>query len=273
MGGKVGQPIPALEVVTKSASMVFQTPSLMFPQIIILALGLIGDLVSRISLITTIVTFIASIVVAGAYPSMVQAVLSGSAPSVGESMNKALARFWTLLIAAVAVSILVVLGFIAIIVPGIVLATWYAYTVPAIMLENKGVLDGMAASKAFGRDKKWSTFLVFLLVAVAVFVIFVIDTGLSFASPVLGGVVDTLLSVPLYAWISVIFTYTYLTYGPSSVPLPTTDQTRSSPDILPPVVSEPSPSSGLPPQANFCRNCGAALQPGQRFCISCGTPV
>ena len=46
----------------------------------------------------------------------------------------------------------------ALIIPGVIFVTWYTYSVPAIMLEDKGVLAGWAASKTFGRDKKWSTF-------------------------------------------------------------------------------------------------------------------
>ena len=82
--------------------------------------------------------------------------------SVTEALGKAFHRFWTLLGAGILVVLIVALGFIALVVPGIILLTWYAYTVPAIMLEGKGATEGMAASKAFGRDKKGSTFLIFL---------------------------------------------------------------------------------------------------------------
>ncbi len=80
MGARVGKPIVVGDVVSKSATMIMQAPALMFPQIIILILGLLGDFVSGstlsyLGIVVAMVSFVASMIVAGAYPSMVQAVL------------------------------------------------------------------------------------------------------------------------------------------------------------------------------------------------------
>ncbi len=270
----VGKPIQALEVLSASATMLSRTPTLMLPQVVILVLALIGDVAGSISIVTTILAFVASFVVAGAYPSMVQAVLGGSQFSATDSMRMALNRFWTLLVAGILVGLIVILGFIAVIVPGIILATWYAYTVPAVMLENKGALEGMGASKAFGRDKKWGTFIMLLGIGAVAVVIFVIDTALSLASPILGRVVYSLLSVPLDAWIAVAFTYTYITYGPSSVGAQSESPGPGMVEMPPTQYQQPSvPASApadVPPAGNFCRNCGAPVQPGSKFCSECG---
>ena len=273
----VGKPIQAADVLFTSARMLGRTPALMLPQVVILILALIGDVASRIAIVTTILSFIASFVVAGAYPSMVQAVLGGAQFSPADSMRMALQRFWTLLVAGILVGVFVVLGFVAVIVPGIIIATWYAYTVPAVMLENKGAMDGMAASKAFGRDKKWSTFLMLLAIGALGLVVFAIDAGLSLASPILGRVVDSLLSVPLDAWIAVVFTYTYITCGPSSLGA----QSESASPVMgeaPPAQSQPTPVPSwapyvAPQPSNFCRNCGSPIQPGSKFCSECGTAL
>jgi len=160
------------------------------------------------------------LIVSGAYPSMFKAVVEGGQLSMTEALGKAYRRFWTLLAAGILVALLVGLGLIALLVPGIILATWYAYTVPAIMLEDKGVLQGMAASKAFGRDKKGDTFLIFLAILMAGLVLLVVDFIFSLASPLLGQLAYAVLLVPLGAWASVIFSYTYLTHGPCLLPPP-----------------------------------------------------
>jgi hypothetical protein len=218
------------------------------------------------------ISAVVSIIITGAYPSMVQAALSGAPLSIEHSLRQAAGRFWTLLVAGILVGLIVFLGFIALIIPGIIFLTWYAYTVPAIMLENKGALAGMSASKAFGRDKKLSTFVLGFVAGIVVVVLVVIQGVLSLASSLLGHIVYSLLFVPVGAWLAVIVTYTYLTYGPSSVPASPETFGRVPPVPMNPQVTQAvvSPS---PPSARFCKNCGSPIQPGTKFCSSCGQPV
>jgi len=274
---KVGKPIVVTEVLSKSLDLVLRTPVLLVPQAIVLVLSLLGDLANGSSqigleLVLVFVNLVVSIIVAGAYPSMIQTALGGAQPSVAHSLRQAAGRFWTLLAAGILVGLVVFLGFIALIVPGIIFATWYAYTVPAIMLENKGATQGMSASRAFGRDKKLSTFILFLVIGVIYAVATGVQDVLVLASPLLGHVVYSLLLVPVDAWIAVILTYAYLTYGPSSVPTPGTFAFGGIPsapmDQLVPQAGDPS----VPPK-RFCRSCGSPVEPGSRFCSNCGQPV
>jgi zinc-ribbon domain len=278
----VGRPINVTDVLSKSFSLLTHAPVLLIPQAIVLVFSLLEDLTksgSPLSYILDIIILIISIVVSGAYPSMVQAVLGGGQVSVANSLRHASGRFLTLLVAGIIIAIIVILGFVALIVPGLILLTWYLYTVPAIMLENKGALAGMAASKAFGRDKKWSTFTLFIVYVAVAIVVAVIGAALDLASPILGRVVGSLLSVPVDAWFAVIITYTYLTYGPSSAPAPTDPFTYG---VVPPApVSQVPPAVGPAPvipaslssTGSFCRHCGAPIKPDSKFCSSCGQPI
>ena len=141
------------------------------------------------------------------------------------------------------------------------------------MLEDKGALQGMAASKAFGRDKKWSTFLICLVVGIVFTAILILDLVLSPFSPGLAQLVYDLLSMPVYAWLLVFVSYTYLTYGPSSVPAApevsgygaapqtTTQQQQATTSMLAQSTAWPA---GAP---------AAASASNRRFCPSCGSPV
>src|SRR5208283_3666308 len=151
----VGRPIQVGDVLSKGVDLVRKNPGLMIPQAIVLVFSLATDAVgasplSLIRITLSIVTGVVSVIVLGAYPSMVQAVLGGGQISVTDSLGKAFHRFWTLLFATFLVGLIVALGLVALIVPGVIFITWYAYFVPAIMLEDKGVLAAMGASKAFG---------------------------------------------------------------------------------------------------------------------------
>jgi len=215
---------------------------------------------------------VATLVVSGDYPSLVKDFLAGGQLSTTEALGKAYRRFWSLLAATILVGLIVVLGTIALVVPGIIFLTWYAYTIPAVMLEDKGAWEGMSASKAFGRDKKWRTFLIFLTVAVGFLVVSIVDSVFSLASPLLGEFVYAILLVPIATWASVIFSYTYLTYGPS--PVPTTNAVPGY-GLAPPAPPQaPAPAStpvGAP--GSFCPFCGSPISPGAKLCGACGKAV
>jgi hypothetical protein len=275
---KVGKPIVVGEVLSRSFNLLSRTPALLIPQAIVLVLSLLGDIASAstlsgLGLILVFVNLVVSIIVAGAYPSMVQAALGGGQPSVTHSLRQAAGRFWTLLAAGILVGLIVVLGFIALIIPGIIFVTWYAYTVPAVMLENKGALQGMSASKAFGRDKKGSTFVLFLVFGVVIIVVSVLQAVLSLGSPLLGHVVNSILLVPVDAWIAVSLTYAYLTYGPMGVPAVSEASAIGGMPSAPIVQQAPQASGPSPRSKRFCRFCGSPIEPDSKFCSSCGQPI
>jgi hypothetical protein len=272
---KVGRPIVVGDVIFRSARILIDRPFLMIPQLIVLIPALIVDLLTSSSpfnplgLIIGTLSGVLSVIVAGAYPPLIKAALEGGQLSVGEALRKAVQRFWTLLAAGILTVLIVALGFIALIVPGIILLTWYAYTVPAIMLEGKGATEGMAASKAFGRDKKGSTFLIFLTVFLVGLLLFAVESILSLGSRVLGQIVFSILDVPLAAWVAVMVTYAYITYGPSSAAA-----MAGAPGIGSALEASPQPpaQAGAPVSApgSFCRFCGSPLRADSKFCANCG---
>jgi hypothetical protein len=254
-------------------------PVIMLPQTILFVPALLSALLSApalagLAVVLGLISFVLGIMVSGAYPSMVKAIVDGGQFSIIDALGRAYHRFWSLLGAAILVVIIVALGLIALIVPGIIFITWYAYTTPAIMLEGKGALEGMAASKAFGRDKKWSTFLLLVVFACVGFVILLIQSALSLASPVLGQIASAILEIPVATWAAVAISYTYLTFGPSSVqPAPGVPGFSSAPLASAPPPVQPVASTSIPSSSHFCAFCGSPLRPDSRFCPNCGKPV
>jgi len=274
---KLGRPIVAGDVIFRSARILRDRPFLMVPQLIVLVPALVVDLLTSSSpfnalgLTIGILSGVLSVIVTGAYPPLIKAALEGGQHSVTEALGKAYHRFWTLLGAGILVVLIVVLGLFALAVPGTIFATWYAYTVPVIMLEGKGATEGMAASKAFGRDKKGSTFLIFLTAGLVALLLFALESILSLGSRLLGQLVFSVLDVPLGAWVAVMVTYTYLTYGPSSVPAATP---AGEIGMATEMSTQPPAQASAPVAApgNFCRFCGSPLRPDSKFCANCGKP-
>ncbi len=265
-------------MISKSTDLLKANPSIILIQAIPAIPALLSDVYSGpsifapLGLIAGIISAVLAVIAGGAYAPVVKEALAGKRLTIGEALGHAYNRFWSLLGAAILVVLIVVLGSIAFVVPGIIFATWYAYTTPAIMLEGKGATAGMAASKAFGRDKKWSTFSIFLIFLLVYILVSIIGTVLSLGGG--GRVIQTLLTIPLSAWTSVVIAYTYITHGPSA----TSPVTPAAAWEQPPAGSGMSAgiSAGAPRMeetSRFCAFCGSPLKADAKFCTNCGKPV
>jgi hypothetical protein len=258
----IGKNIDVGDVISRSARIVARNPLLLVPQLVATVPSIIISLLEPSSVLNLwrvlglIISLLLSVIISGTYPLMVKSVLDGVRPSVSGALLKATRRLLGLIAAAILVGIVVVLGTFALVVPGIIFLTWFFYTIPAMMLEDKGPLVGMRASRAFGRDKKLSTFLIIIVIAIGSGIVGLIEFVLGFASPYLMVIGQLVLGIPLSAWLATIPSYTYITYGPSSVPA-----TPEGPIVISPGLSQ------------FCANCGKPVRPGSSFCPSCGSPI
>ncbi len=267
--GRIGTSIVVGDVLRASARFLISYPVLLVPQMVVLVLSILEDLsratttVSLTTLVFVIIELILAVIVSGAYPTMVKAALEGQPVPLTGALGHAARKFFVLVAAGTIVGLATLLGAIALIIPGIVIACWFAYTVPVIMIEDKGPLSGMSGSRSFARDKKWSTFLLFLAVfavaLVAGIVVIVVEVG---AGSLAGSVAESVVSWPIQVWASVIFAYTYLKYGPSSTPVAPVSESLPR---APPAWLQPTPFS--------CPACGVPYAAGSRFCMSCGQPL
>ncbi|MDA4121942.1 MAG: zinc ribbon domain-containing protein [Thaumarchaeota archaeon] len=261
----VGKKIEVGQAISKSIGMITSHPVIMIPQLIVAVITLAFDLLARNSLgvgallITIVPAVILGIIVSGAYPEMVQNIIAGSPISIERSLRIAAGRFWSLLAAGILVGLLEFVGFVALIVPGIIIYCWYFYTVPAIMLESKGATAGMSASKAFGRDKKWNTFKILVVIAIVYIVLSVIRTAIGTGSTTAATIVYVILTIPAGAFTAIISTYVYITFGPSSTPTATGMMDASAP--------------GAPGTMRYCPNCGTQVDSSLKFCPNCGKPL
>ena len=82
---------------------------------------------------------------------------------IAETFGHARARLLPLAIAGILATIGIVAGLILLIVPGLVLLTWWLFVSPAIMLEHRSVLDAFRRSRALVRGSAWPVFGVVVL--------------------------------------------------------------------------------------------------------------
>jgi len=88
----------------------------------------------------------------------------GNDMSVGQAYRHVLPKFLTLILASILVSLCVGVGFLMLVVPGVIFSLWFALTTPAIIMEDLGATRGMSRSRALVKGNLGKVFVVGLLV-------------------------------------------------------------------------------------------------------------
>ena len=100
----------------------------------------------------------------GAIAEAVADVRDGRADlSIGDTLNRVGPRVGVLVVAGLLAALGVILGLVLLIVPGLVLLTWWSALVPVIVLERAGILEAFGRSRELVRGHGWSVFGVIVL--------------------------------------------------------------------------------------------------------------
>jgi hypothetical protein len=92
--------------------------------------------------------------------------LSGDRVGAGAALEQVGIRFWILFGALVLVTLGVIVGLFALIIPGIFLAILWLFAGPVVVIEGKGVRDSLRRSQDLVRGSWWTVFLAFVLIQV-----------------------------------------------------------------------------------------------------------
>jgi hypothetical protein len=95
--------------------------------------------------------------------------------SLGETLSRVKPKLNTLALAGILAALGVGIGLLLLVVPGLILWTWWLVIVPVIMLEGSGVTDAFGRSRELVRGNGWSVFGVLvltILILVAVDLVF-----------------------------------------------------------------------------------------------------
>jgi len=99
--------------------------------------------------------------------------------SAFDSIRVALKRLWPLIGAALAVAVLVALGTLALIVPGIMIGCAYIVTTPVVVCENRSVTQSMKRSADLTRGHRVAVFVAFLLMGLVTWIFGLILGGIG----------------------------------------------------------------------------------------------
>ena len=153
------------------------------------------------AILAAIVSLIATFWVQGALVRAVEDVRDGKADlSVGETFDEVRPQLPAIIVAGILAAIGIFLGLLLLIVPGLVLLTWWILIIPVIVLEKRSAGEAFGRSRELVRGYGWNVFGVIVL-TILLFIGFRILLGLvlipfadwlqSFVSEILVGTLVT----------------------------------------------------------------------------------
>lgn len=147
-----------------------------------------------------LVSIVGTFWVQGALVIAVQDVRDGRADlSMSETISRVRPRINTLTVAGLLAGIAIMIGFILLIVPGLVLLTWWLFIVPVIMLEGAGITESFGRSRELVRGNGWNVFGLLILTLLVVIAAQIVLSILLIPLPDnFGGYLGSVLSNTLF---------------------------------------------------------------------------
>jgi hypothetical protein len=126
-----------------------------------------------------IVTIVLFIVAQGATIEMIREAFAGDAANLTKAWESTKGKVGTLFIASLLSSIIMIIGYILLVIPGLILTFLLYFIAQAIMIDDMGAVDALKASSRFVRANLTDAVLVVLISMAIPFVLSII--------PVIGG--------------------------------------------------------------------------------------
>lgn len=164
-----------------------------------------------IALIYFIVAVIATLYIQGVLSRVVQDVREDGKVdwSVGELLKSINPKLLPLLGLSIVIGVLVSIGLVFFIIPGIILGLIWLVAFPVMVIEDKGVFASMSRSGELTKDNRWRLFGLMILVYIGIFVVSLVAGLIAAVLPILGVVAFIVLAILVYPWIGVLIPTAY----------------------------------------------------------------
>ncbi|MEI6793279.1 MAG: hypothetical protein WCK97_08615 [Actinomycetes bacterium] len=164
-----------------------------------------------IYLIYAIASVVAYLYMAGIVVRVVQDVEADGRvdASVGDLFGSITPKLWPLLILSIVTGILVFVGYLFFIIPGIILTLVLFVAVPAMIAEDLGVFGSMSRSNELTRSNRWRLILLGIVIYLMLVLIAVVILIFTLITPILGDIAGVLIAIVVYPYIAIIVAVTY----------------------------------------------------------------
>ncbi len=182
-----------------------------------------AGIVALLALITAVVSLVGTFWLQGALVYAVDDVRDGRIDTtVGQVFERVRPALGTLIVAGILAGLGIALGLILLIVPGLILLTWWCLIVPVIVLEGKEVGAAFTRSRELVRGHGWTVFGIVIVALILSWIASaIIQSVFSFLGSFLrywiGGTIASSVVGPFLA-VALTLTYFKLREGEAAVP-------------------------------------------------------
>ena len=129
--------------------------------------------------------------------------------TLGEFLGSVWPRLLAIIVLEFIVGILVGVGLIFLIIPGIIIALVLAVSLPALVVEDRGIFDSMSRSAELTRDNRMRILAVGILVVLIAWGVVALTVLLSMMVWWIGALAGLILGILLYPYLSMLTTVLY----------------------------------------------------------------
>ncbi len=225
--------------------------------------GFLGALLWLLFLIVMI-SWIFGAIATGMTIKLTSQQIENGKTNFGESLRDTVKRLPALWMVSLIVGIAAFFASLALIVPGIIVTIMFSLSLPAVMIENAGILGSLGRSRQLVSHRWLKSFGIFFLMGIiiigAAIVVNMAGAQFGFWSTIAAGLMSALY-LPLVPIALTVYYYS--------------NAARIAPPQAPPVVTPVALTvPATPPAApigGYCPNCGAqVMEADQNFCRKCG---
>ncbi|MBI3456358.1 MAG: hypothetical protein HY002_11290 [Candidatus Rokubacteria bacterium] len=161
-------------------------------------------------MLVTLIGGILTLVASGVTIVMARDALARREPSMGEALGTVMDRLADVLVASILVMVIVGIGMVLLVIPGIVAAIFLMFALPAVLLDGTGAVDALKRSTTLVKDNLGPVVGLIVGWIVAVIVVMIIAQILRFM-PLVGRLASALLFGVFIAYLTVVVVSVYQT--------------------------------------------------------------
>lgn len=132
--------------------------------------------------------------------------------SVGGVYGASKAYFWRYLGFSIVSTLVLLVAFLLLIIPGVIVSVWLTFSSFVLILENGGIIESMKKSREYVRGRWWGVFGRSVFISLVTIPIFMVTAVIAALLPGGEAVTDTVASALSTFWLPIAMAYLYLMY-------------------------------------------------------------
>ena len=126
--------------------------------------------------------------------------------------TRAMSYFWKYVGLSLLMTIILMVGFMLLIIPGIILSVWFAFATYILILENSGIVDSLKRSREYVRGKWWGVFGRLIVMSILIALLAMAISMITVVMPD-GSIADAIVAALSLLLTPVAVAYMYLLYN------------------------------------------------------------